>query len=127
MVEGHRSEKLAALIMAGSHQILSDVKAKIGGGDLGPDPHELLEAALSACTIITLQMYADRHQWPLASADVLVQVESEGKESVLRREIRLRGPLDETQTQRLMEIADRCPIHRLLVSKVSIRTELRAD
>lgn len=72
MIQGYRKENLVAEISAGRHRLLSGMSEELGGHDEGLNPHEILEAALAACTIITLQMYANRKQWNLISADVTV-------------------------------------------------------
>ncbi len=122
MVQGIRKEKLVAEIVSGTHKIISDVSEKLGGTDSGPGPHEILEAALTACTIITLQMYADRKKWPLTSANVKVSIDKEGPESHITREISLSGELDSEQKARLIEVANKCPIHKLLMSQITIST-----
>lgn len=121
MVSGQRQELLVAKMVAGNFSIISGVQASLGGHDEGPNPHELLEAALVACTIITVQMYADRKGIPLESTDVVVKIISEGSETVISREISFRGNLTDEQKNRLAEIADKCPIHKLLESKVTIQ------
>lgn len=125
MVTGQRLNNLAAEVVAGSFQIISGIKSDQGGNDEGPDPHEMLEAALSACTIITLQMYANRKQIKLQSAKVAVKVESESKEtSTISRNIELVGELTTEERQRLLEIANKCPVHKLLESRITINTTL---
>ena len=123
MVTGKRRENLVAELKANTHTILADVAKKLGGTDLGPGPHEIFEASLAACTIITLQMYAQRHQWKLESTDVIVTIDKEGSESHLTREISLRGDLADEQKMKLLEIADKCPIHKLMTSHISITTK----
>ena len=122
MVTGRRKEKLTAEIKANAHVLLADVIEKLGGTDQWPGPHEIFEAALAACTIITVQMYADRHQWKLDSTDVKVTIDQEGAESHLTREISFKGDLTQEQQQRLLEIAGKCPIHKLMTSHISITT-----
>ncbi len=125
MVQGKRLNQLAAEIVAGHFSIVSGVSEKSGGNDEGPDPHELLEAALTACTIITLQMYANRKQIPLSSTQVVVKVESESTEATrISRKIQLEGNLSEQDRQKLLEIANKCPIHKLLSSRITIDSEL---
>ena len=126
MVEGKRRENFVAEIVAGTHQIVADIPSKFGGTDLGPRPHELLEAALTACTIITVQMYATRKEWPLVSTNVKVSIDKEGPESHITRELSFFGDLSSEQKDRLLDIANKCPIHKLLTSRISITTNLKA-
>jgi len=122
MVNGKRQAKLVADMTAGIHRIIADAPVALGGSDQGPGPHEIFEASLVACTIITLQMYADRHQWNLDSAEVTVKIDKEGAESHLTREVKLIGDLSDEQRDKLFEIADKCPIHKLMSSHISIST-----
>jgi len=122
MVEGIRKASLMAEMSARQHTILSGLAEKLGGGDEAPDPHELLEAALAACTILTGQLYAGRKGYKLDSIDVAVKVEAEGAESRISRRVSYRGALSAEEKARLTEIVGRCPIHRLLQSKISIET-----
>jgi putative redox protein len=124
MITGRRREKYVAEIASGNHQIVADISQQLGGTDLGFDPHEIFEASLAACTIITVQMYADRHQWKLDSTDVNIRIDKEGAQSHLIREIAFKGDLSAEQITRLMEIADKCPIHKLMTSDISISTVL---
>ncbi len=117
------------------HRLVADEPVSVGGADLGPSPYELLGAALGACTGITLRMYADHKGWPLAGVTVSVHHErihardcetcetSEGRIDRFTRRIRLAGPLDAPQRARLLEIADRCPVHRTLRGEVDVVTE----
>ena len=120
-------------IVAGSHRFLADEPKDLGGKDLGPTPMQLLSAALGACTVITLRMYADRKEWPLEEVTVQLSHEkrtfiSEGKRmrtDVFKRKLELVGALDAEQRERLVEIANRCPVHRTLVGgKIEVETEL---
>lgn len=123
MIKGRRISKLAAELTDGTFAIVSDASIQAGGEGKGPDPHALLESALGACTIITLQMYANRKSIPLESVDVEVKVVSESREeTVIERTVKLGGNLSPEERQRLLEIAEKCPIHRLLESRVEIRT-----
>lgn len=117
----------------GNHYLTADEPRNYGGQDFGPSPYELLSASLSACTAMTLQMYARRKEWPLENVEVHT---SYGKEHALdgaecledpearidtfRREIILNGPLGADQRRRLLEIASRCPVHRSLSSPTQI-------
>lgn len=122
MITAKRNGTLGAVSTVRDHQVVSGVTKQNGGDDEGMNPHELLEAALASCTIITVQMYANRKAWPLESTEVLVTTDSEGAESHLTRQITFRGNLDEEQKTKLMEIANKCPIHKLLESNVKIET-----
>ncbi|MBC7458706.1 MAG: OsmC family protein [Bdellovibrionaceae bacterium] len=124
MVSGQRQELLVAKMVAGNFSIISGMPVSSGGRDEGPNPHELLEAALVACTIITAQMYADRKGIELESTDVQIKIVSEGAETVISREVSFRGNLTDEQKIRLTEIVDKCPIHKLLESKVTIQTKV---
>ncbi|HGH4377143.1 TPA: OsmC family protein [Pseudomonas aeruginosa] len=112
-----------------SHQWLSDVPAALGGADSGPSPHEILLSALGACTAITVAMYAQRKEWPLEGIDVQLNIVEERTKpepfTHIRRDIRLAGDLDAEQRQRLLEIANACPIHRVLSGEVSVSSQLR--
>jgi len=123
-------------IRIGPWQLASDEPAAYGGGDQGPTPYALLCAALGACTSMTLRMYARTKGWPLQRVVVTVRHDKvhardcatcetkEGKIDRLEREIALEGPLDDVQRNRLMEMAERCPVHRTLINEVQIRTRL---
>ena len=124
MVKGHLKDNLAVIIETGKHTLISDVSEQAGGNAEGATPHQLLEAALAACTITTLQMYANRKGWSLKSTDATVHVESEGENSEIRRELSFFGELSPEQRQRLLEIANKCPIHRLLESHIQVKTNL---
>jgi putative redox protein len=127
--EGFRTE-----LMAGGHGLVADEPARVGGTDLGPTPYDLLAAALGACTAMTLRMYASRKEWPLEAVEVGVthdrvhaddEAECEHRPARmdrLQREVLLAGPLDQAQRARLLEIADRCPVHRTLDAGVRIET-----
>lgn len=124
MITGRRKEKYVAEITSGTHTFVADIAQKYGGTDLGPDPHEIFEASLAACTIITVQMYADRKEWKLESTDVKISIDKEGPQSHLLREIAFKGDLNEEQITKLMEIANKCPIHKLMTSDIAISTVL---
>lgn len=125
MITASRKEALVAAITARSHTLIAGVEEKLGGHDEGLNPHEILEGALAACTIITVQMYANRKGIKLESTDVDVRITAEGKESNIAREISFRGDISEEDRTRLAEIADKCPIHRLLESNIKIQTTVK--
>ncbi len=123
MVQLNNAEKFSVVANVRDHIIVSDVSETSGGNDLGMNPHEILETALAACTSLTLKLYAKRRQMKLIEAKVEVQTVSEGKDSVLSRKIELIGDLTTEEKDKLMEIAEKCPIHKLLISKITIQTE----
>ncbi|SRR5882724_6610569 len=125
---------LHQVITIGPHQLKADEPIAFGGTDAGPDPYELLLAALGACTGITIRMYAQRKRWPLEGVEVQLAhskihaadcAECETQPRTLdriERQISFTGKLSTDQLQRLREIADRCPVHRTLTSQLEIRT-----
>ena len=112
------------LITVGSHQLMSDVDASKGGGDSGPSPHEYLAAALASCTSMTLKMYAGRKSWGLENAIVTVDISRADEVERFTRTICLVGTLDAEQTARLLDIADKCPVHKALIGTIAIDTLL---
>jgi putative redox protein len=111
-------------ITVGSHHLMSDVDGSKGGGDSGPSPHEYLAAALASCTGMTLKMYASRKSWGLENAIVTVNISRIDEVERFTRTISLVGNLDAEQTARLLEIADKCPVHKALVGTIAIDTQL---
>jgi len=125
MVHGSGKGKLHADIQAGSHTIASGLSLALGGEDEAPDPHAVLEASLAACTILTVQLYANRKGWAINSIDVTIRIDAEGKEGTrMTREISFGPGLNAEQIERLTEIANKCPIHRLLTGPVTIDTKV---
>lgn len=125
MITGNRTGNLAAHFQIRDHSLISGVSAALGGLDEGADPHELLQAALAACTIITVQMYANRKQWPLESTDVKINIVSENKEgTMISRDLSFKGDLTQEQRDQLFLIANKCPIHKLLTGSVQIQSQL---
>jgi len=122
-------------ITAGPHQLLADEPLPIGD-DAGPTPYDLLLAGLGACTSMTVRMYANKKGWPLEHVEVSLRhtrihaedcAECETKKgwiSHIDRTITLVGDLDDGQRERLMAIAERCPVHQTLTSEVDIATSL---
>ncbi len=123
-------------IRAGQHRLAADEPAAVGGEDSGPTPYALLLAALGACTSMTLRLYARRKQLPLERVTVRLRHEKihasdcescetqPARVDHIERTLELAGDLDAPQRQRLLEIADRCPVHRTLTGEVRIETRL---
>lgn len=113
-------------IVARGHELLSDEPTDNGGDDLGPGPFDLVLAGLGSCTSMTVRMYADRKEWPLERVEVALshRRETVDGEGVTRidRAIRLVGDLDPEQRERLLDIANRCPVHRALTGTIAIDT-----
>lgn len=131
-----RTGKFAQDIIAGRHTLRADEPAAMGGNDSGPGPYDLLLAALGACTSMTVRLYAERKGLPVERILVALRhakihaadcAECETREGMLdriEREITLEGVLDDTMREKLLEIADKCPVHRTLHSEIVIRTSL---
>ncbi len=119
----------------GNHRMTADEPEKFGGNDFGPSPYEMVSAGLAACTVMTLQMYARRKQWDLQNVEVHISYskdhavdcedaeDPDAKIDTFRRKIRISGNLDEAQRKRMLEIADKCPVHRTLHSPTQVLTE----
>jgi putative redox protein len=114
----------AVAIEAGGHKLVADEPASRGGANAGPAPYDLLLAALTACTTITLRMYADRKQWDLVSLTVGVNFRRENNKEWIDRSLRLDGNLSEEQRLRIAEIAERTPVTLTLKNGLTINTKL---
>ena len=118
--EGPLQQKLSA----GDLHFLSDAEVSKGGDGTGPSPHEYLGAALAACTSMTLKMYASRKAMSLENAIVIVDIERVDDVEKFTRDIQLIGNLSVEEKERLIEIANKCPIHKALAGQIQIKTQL---
>jgi uncharacterized OsmC-like protein/alpha-beta hydrolase superfamily lysophospholipase len=134
-----KDHKFSQNVFSDSHHWLADEPLSVGGANTGPDPYEHLLAALGACTSMTIRMYADRKKWPLSNIGInLFHERSYNKDcqhcdeapqqiDYLNREITLEGELSDEQHDKLLEIADKCPVHKTLHSHLVVNTKLNAN
>lgn len=129
------NQKYTSTVQAGNHQFIADEPVQLGGADLGPDPYQLLLSSLGACTAMTIKMYAERKEWNIGNVSVelhhskLPETDEKGVETgqkidLFERKIAFSGDLTTKQLERLLDIANRCPIHKTLSGQIRIRTEL---
>lgn len=129
-------EMFTTQLKLGDHNILADEPTNFGGNNFGPSPYEFLSAGLAACTVMTIQMYARRKKWEVENVTCHINYskdhtvdcehceEDSAKIDTFTREIKLTGNLSEVQKKRLLEIADKCPVHKTLHTKTQIITTL---
>jgi putative redox protein len=116
--------KFQQIVLTGPHRGLADEPKELGGDDTGPAPFDHVLAGLGACTSMTVKMYADRKAWPLESVNVDLTIHKEDDGYRLTRKITLKGELSEEQRTRLLDIANKCPVHKMLTGKISIDSAL---
>ena len=124
-------------VKTGNHSFRADEPVSVGGDDYGPSPYDLLLASLGTCTAMTLRMYADRKKWTLGNVTVHLNhkkvhqedcencQEKSSKVDVIERFITIQGVIDEQQKEKLLSIADKCPVHRTLHGKIAVQTILK--
>jgi len=126
VVASIQKENYETQIVSGEKTVIADEPIDMGGKNLGFTPSELLASSLASCTAITLRMYADRKKWELDEAMINVDFENQPRIAAnMVMNIRLFGNLDEKQRERLVEIAHKCPVHKLLEKSISIDVNLK--
>ncbi len=111
-------------LIASGKSLFADEPEEVGGTDQGPAPGEFLMMSLASCTAITVRMYADRKKMPLDKVRVEVTFEKQQFKSVFTRDVYLEGELSEEDRQKLLEIAEKCPVHKTLSNPIEIETKL---
>ncbi|HTJ50820.1 MAG TPA: OsmC family protein [Cyclobacteriaceae bacterium] len=114
-------------LQSGSHTIYADEPVDNGGKDLGPGPGDFLRMSLASCTAITLRMYANRKKFDVHEIEVKVSTEDVSGKTIFHREINIKGNLDEQQHKRMMQIANACPVHKVLTNPIEIETNLMVN
>jgi putative redox protein len=117
------SGKIAFEIEIGTHRMITDEPTDVGD-DLGPAPHEILDAALAACTSMTVLLVAKRKQWPIMDIQVEITHDQDDATYRMDRKLKLVGPLTDEQREYLLGIANKCPVHKTLHKKFEITTTL---
>jgi putative redox protein len=131
-----KEDNFTTTIQTVKHSFIADEPASIGGDDFGPSPYDFLSAGLAACTVMTLKLYAERKQWDLQevyayityskkhSDDLMLDLEKPTRIDHLLKKLVFIGDLDDSQKQKLKEIASKCPVHKTLKSDTIIETEI---
>ena len=131
-----KEDNFTTKIQTAKHNFIADEPTTIGGDDFGPSPYDFLSAGLAACTVMTLKLYAERKQWDLQevyayityskkhSEDLILDVEKPSRIDHLLKKLVFVGDLDNSQKQKLKEIASKCPVHKTLITDTIIETEI---
>jgi putative redox protein len=117
-------EKYRTELLASGHLLLADEPVAEGGADKGPTPEEYLQLALASCTAVTLRMFVERKNWPVESIRVNVRQEKTAEGTRFYRDVAIDGALPEEQRARLLQIANACPVHKILTHPIDIQTAL---
>lgn len=105
-----------------NHTLIADEPLDNGGQDLGPSPGDLIRLSLASCTAITLRMYANRKGFDISRIEVKIHTEKSGNKTVFHRQIQITGNLDEAQRNRMLQIANACPVHKMLTNPIEVTT-----
>ena len=121
-------DKYRTEVRASGHTVVADEPVAVGGKDEGMNPNEFLLASLGTCTAMTLRMYADRKGWPVDNICVELTMDvvngNEQQTTYIKRHIRIDGIIDDDQRQRMLQIADSCPLHRVMTNPIVITSNL---
>ncbi|MEC5215977.1 putative redox protein [Actimicrobium sp. GrIS 1.19] len=120
------SGQSVAQLVAGDARFAADLDLNAGGSGLVPTPHDLLDASLASCTVLTLQLYSKRKQYPMEGASVSVTHEEANGLYQMTRQIQLTGELNDAQRADLLRVANLCPLHKTLSGQFAIATALVA-
>ncbi|HEY0743423.1 MAG TPA: OsmC family protein [Chryseosolibacter sp.] len=112
-------------IVTDTHTFLADEPVSNGGTDLAPSPGDFLRTSLASCTAITLRMYANRKKFAIDQIEVKVGTETKNGKTIFHRKVIIHGAIDDAQRKRMLQIANACPIHKVLVNPIEVLTDLK--
>lgn len=118
-LQGINKTGFTVKMVSRGHEIIADEPEDVGGADLGAKPGELLLSSLAGCKLITMRMYAERKGWDIGETTISLRYIEKGDPTIVEKEIRFTGDLDEGQTKRLIDISGRCPVARMLKNSIS--------
>jgi putative redox protein len=127
----HRANGALTTLTNGRHAWMSDVNKTLGSDDQAPDPHDLLDSALAACTVLTLELYIRRRQMAVTDLKVRVEhTETRNEQGVVHyqlvRHVAIEGDITEADRAKLLEIANKCPIHKIMEGEIEVQTQLES-